>query len=215
MRKLFYLIFIVFLLNSCERESVLKSDESTLVYEVTTKGDSLIAQNDSIIISRKINCPTIVSASKYNKLTHKYFLNDSCDRVGTEIYFDDEYMSKEVYFWLDSTNLLFRSDVTKNNNFQKTEGHPWYIHGADSASVGDTIDYFIAAPIIDDIVTKITFRQNESRKSEISYNNDLRQMTLRKVVNSKSNVNLKLIVSFLDNDTIVYSDSTSFLLYVR
>ena len=151
---------------------------------------------------------TVLKFNSKGKLLSKFFLDKHGNKVGDEIHFDVNKGFNDYYFWKDSKSLLFTGIYNEEKIFA-TEGKPWLISGPSSVESGDTILYYIAAPLIPNFKTKVRFGKKD-RDLEIEYFNDIRQMDYKTIIDEIGLHEFLLKVDIINSEKkVVYSDSTS------
>jgi len=158
----------------------------------------------------------IFEFSKSGIIERIYFLNNSGELVGDESIFNDLGFLTDHFFRLDSNSLLFYAKFTEKGKLLKTKGEPFLISYTDKIRVGDTASFYIATPIIPGFRTDVTFQQDRVPSSKVSYTNDLRQYTYRKVMSDTGQFLFLLNIRIEDSlNKQVINGRDSFTLKVR
>ena len=139
------------------------------------------------------------------KIRRKFFINKFDDKVGDETFFDNNGIITEHTFSLTSEQLLFCAKFSNKGKLIEKDGFPYFIQGRSVAKVGDTIKFYIAAPIIPGFKTNVEFYEDSDLSTGINYINDIRQYKYRYVVNIKKNLEFDLVINIKDslNNTVV------------
>ena len=224
---IFYSFFSVVVMVSCIHKN--KEDNEVRTYQESVIKKALgsheklnyIYYPDSIIKEVfKLNGlgekqGRIISFSPKGKLKRIYFINNTGNVVGDESVFNNTGILSEHFFRLDIETLLFYSKFNNQGSLIVEQGHPWFLQGLSDVQLGDTLVYYIACPLIPNFKTHVKFGMSEEPSSWVSYSNDLRQFTYKRIMieEGRHKFNLKVEIRNKENK-IVIKDSTNIFVNV-
>lgn len=206
---------VFFILVSCQKKDVLENYQKKIIKE-NLKGNLIYEYYEDSIIKKaseasnnKVLGYTIEFSNK-GILRRKYFTNYKGEIVGDESIFNKSGSLREHFFRLNSESLLFYAKFKNDGDLDYTEGSPFFIHGKNKASLGDTISFYIATPIIPKYKTKVVFYQKKDLKTKVEYYNDIRQFNYKYVIVENKNLEFYLNIKIKDsigNSILNYSDT--------
>ena len=209
------LFFFLIVLFSCNQKLKHKDYQKKIIEEYLDikkelnyefYNDSLIKEVFEVVNSKKQG--RVIQFSSKGLIKRVMFINSEGKIVGDDSKFDDFGILSEHFFRLDSETNLFYSKFSNNGKLISFEGRPYYLHGSDEIKEGDTLTFYIAAPIIPKHKTHITFYEENIKESRVNYINDIRQYLYKIIVPSnKKKLNFNLKVEIKDSlNNIIISD---------
>lgn len=200
------LLGIIIILTGCNNQETVKAIVSNqkefigTIYEDTTGLKYSFYENSVIKEVYKLNSGKkrgkIISFTPEGTVQRIIFVNEKGEEIGDESIYTNGSLTEHL-FKLNENDLLFYLEL-KENSITHIDGHPWFISGVDTASISDTISYYIASPIIPGYKTHVKFGMVNDSSSWLSYVNDIRQMKYKNVINKPGNYEFKLVVEIRD-----------------
>lgn len=217
-----FTIIAIWLFFSCcdnqKTDSILLSQKKSI--DTYLSGDGILEykyfDNNGIMKEVKkldaLGSSTILQFNVNGGLQHKYFLDKYGNKAGDEIHFNTNEEFNDYFFWRDPETLLF-TGVFNNEKIFATEGKPWLISGQSNIEPGDTVLFYIAAPLIPNFRTRIRFGKTNG-DLETEYFNDIRQMDYKTIIHEIGLHEFTLKVDIINtDDKVVFTDSTSIELH--
>ena len=198
------LIFLLLTIISCNENKEVASKQDNIINqflhedpERTYYPDSSLKevyQTDSMgkMLGR------VLRFSKEGILDRLYFVNKAGDTLGDDSRFINGNLA-EHFFRLNGNTNMFYAKFKPNGKLDYFKGSPFFISGTSRIKQGDTLSFYIATPIIPGFQTDVCFGQNGVSASQVSYINDLRQFTYRKVMAKKGECEFCLHVQIRDS----------------
>uniref|UniRef100_UPI0040492C03 hypothetical protein n=2 Tax=Flavobacterium sp. TaxID=239 RepID=UPI0040492C03 len=211
MKKTFFFILLIF--SSCNKKVDYKNYQKKIIEEnldlkrelkYEYYSDSVIKEVSEIENGRKHG--RIIQFSSEGLIKRKIFINYKGEMVGDETLFDSLGRISEHLFRLNSDTILFYSKFKENEKLSFFEGRPYYLHGYAEVNAGDTLSFYIAAPLIPKHKTYVSFYETNISDFRVDYVNDIRQFKYHVVVPfdiKKLEFNLKVEIKDSSNNTII------------
>jgi len=212
------IVIILLILVGCNKKNEIRKYQDKIINEILSSKKlsskklkykyfkNAIIEEVSEIENGKIQ-GKIIQFSSNGLIKKIIFINKDGDTVGDETVYNDYGNIAEHFFRLDLEKTLFYANFFNDGTLNFNEGSPYFIQGTSEVKIGDTLSFYIAAPLIPKHKTHITFFEKNIEESRVDYINDIRQLNYKLVVppdfnkleftlcveikNSKNNVILK------------------------
>lgn len=221
-----HIILVLALLFSCN-EPTIKSKQLEIVNNYLSGQIEYDYYNDTIIKEAYIIDESgqkkgrILQFGQDGALNRIFFINYKGDTVGDESIFLNGRVSKH-YFYRNSEILLFYAKFYEGQ-FIRSEGKPFFLSVESEIAIDDTVDFYIATPIIPGYQTELIFGQVGEEESIVKHknkynNNELEQFRYKRKMSNKGSFDFCLQVQIIDsqeNIIIKELDTTTIIVNER